>query len=223
MPPLLAGAGALALAGGGTAAATTGGITISSTAAAWILGTATVATVGGVAYANRDAIADSMSGAQTEVEPDDVDVKTAAAAAAAAAATVTCATCAQNPCAALACGGPTTGNYRGGAHGCMTLPVGDGKDSHHMPANSISPLPRPVGPSIQMDPRDHRLTNSYGASAATNAVLAGQQQQIQSGNFIAAQAIDVLEIEAKFPGKYTEAIAQMELYTACLKRYGIIR
>lgn len=132
----------------------------------------------------------------------------------------TCSSCPQ-PCALLACGVPGA-PYRGGAHGCTKLPYGDQKDSHHMPADSISPLPRDMAPAIQMDPRDHRLTNSYGASAATNAILAGQQNLIRSGNFLAAQAIDVAEIELKFPGKYTAAIAQMGAYTLCLKANGYI-
>ena len=135
---------------------------------------------------------------------------------------VTCATCAQNPCAHLACGAPGS-QYRGGAHGCMTQPTGDGKDSHHMPARSISPVHPNVGPSIQMDPIDHRRTNSYGATPASNAVLAGQQDMVASGNFIGAQAIDVAEVLAKFPGKYDSAIIQMEAYTACLKQNGIVR
>jgi hypothetical protein len=137
---------------------------------------------------------------------------------------ITCATCAQNPCAALACGNRGS-KYRGGAHGCMTgtdETKGDALDSHHMPARSISPLHPDVGPAIQMDPRDHRMTNSYGRSAATNATLASQQEMIASGNFIIAQGIDVAEVKAKFPGKYDSAIDQMEVYTACLKANKII-
>jgi len=133
-----------------------------------------------------------------------------------------CATCADNPCAHLA-GGVPGSKYRGGAHSAMTQPIGDGLDSHHMPADSISPLTRAMSPAIQMDQRDHRRTNSYGGRAQTNAVLAGQQNLINSGNFVAAQAIDVAEVLAKFPGKYDAAIAQMEAYTACLKRNGIIQ
>ncbi len=105
----------------------------------------------------------------------------------------------------------------------MAQPIGDGLDSHHMPADSISTLPRAMGPAIQMDPRDHRRTNSYGGRPQTNGVLAGQQRLINSGNFVPAQAIDVAEVLAKFPGKYDAAILQMEAYTACLKRNGLIQ
>lgn len=131
-----------------------------------------------------------------------------------------CTTC-QPPCAFLACGAPGS-TYRGGAHYCMTQPTGDGRDSHHMPARSISPLPAAMGPAIQMDPRDHYRTNSYGATPRANPILAGQQRMIASGNFMAAQAIDVTEILTKFPGKYDAAIAQMGAYTACLQENGLI-
>jgi hypothetical protein len=155
----------------------------------------------------------SMSNAQ-----EDAKANADTSAAAATCATGTCA----NPCAHLACGVPGT-RYRGGAHSCMKTPTGDALDSHHMPADSISPVNREIAPAIQMDPRDHRRTNSYGASAATNAVLAGQQNMISSGNFVGAQAIDVAEVIAKFPGKYDAAILQMEAYTACLKKHGLIK
>ena len=131
-----------------------------------------------------------------------------------------CESC-ENPCEHLACGSPNS-QFRGGAHGCMTQPTGDGKDSHHMPARSISPLDPDMGPAIQMDPRDHRRTNSYGRSPNSNDILAGQQDQIAAGNFVAAQAIDIAEVEALFPGKYEEAIAQMMAYTACLRQNGLI-
>ncbi|MBK8456231.1 MAG: hypothetical protein IPL47_03255 [Phyllobacteriaceae bacterium] len=175
-------------------------------AAPWIVGGTVV--VGGAAV-----VADQMSKAEEEAKAKDKAGTT----------TDDCATC-KNPCAHLACGAPGS-KYRGGAHGCMTgtpSTKGDGLDSHHMPADSVSSLNREAGPAIQMDPRDHRMTNSYGRSPATNGTLAAQRQMITSGNFIAAQAIDVAEVMAKFPGKYDAAIAQMEAYTACLKKNGLI-
>ena len=174
-------------------------------AAPWILGGAVVA--GGTAV-----VVDQMSKAEEESEArEQAGTQTEA-----------CATCGDPPCAELAAGVPGS-KYRGGAHSAMTKPIGDGLDSHHMPADSISPIPRAMSPAIQMDPRDHRRTNSYGGRPQTNAVLAGQKGMINSGNFIAAQAIDVAEVIAKFPGKYDAAIAQMEAYTLCLKQHGIIQ
>ena len=141
MPPLLAVGGGLALAGGGTAAA--GGATISAGTAAWLLGGAVV-TTGAIVYGDDivNGVSGAMSNAQTEAQTQDQALP--------ATRTVTCARCAQNPCAYLACGVPGS-TYRGGAHGCMTdtpETLGDGLDSHHMPADSKSPLPRPVGPAI---------------------------------------------------------------------------
>ena len=46
---------------------------------------------------------------------------------------------------------------------------------------------------------------------------------IASGNFMAATAMDVADIEKNFPGKYTAAIAKMMAYTACLKANGVIQ
>jgi hypothetical protein len=198
------------VAGGVTGAGVGGaaGYGVGSTAGAWVDQT-------GVGQAVNQKVEDFQQWLYGDKAADKVQAKAGTQ-------SITCATCAANPCAALACGAPV-GEYRGGAHGCMTKPVNDKKDSHHMPADSISPLNREVSPSIQMDPRDHRRTNSYGQRPATNAVLAGQQDMIASGNFMGAQAIDVAEVMAKFPGKYDAAIAQMAAYTACLKQHGIIR
>lgn len=139
--------------------------------------------------------------------------------------TITCATCKENPCAALACGVPGS-KYRGGAHGCMTgtdATKGDGLDSHHAPADSASPLNRQVGPALQMDAEDHWMTASNGRMPGSKAYIATQKSLIDSGNFMAASAMDVADIRAKFGNKYDSAIAQMEAYTACLKQHGLIK
>lgn len=204
------GAAGGALIGGGYGA-TVGGVTgaVGGAAGGWAWGSA--------AGANIDKHISEWRNADKAA--DKADAK---------ASTITCATCAQNPCAKYACGGfpPSSSKYKGGAHGCLTgtdETKGDNLDSHHIPARAISPLHPDVGPAIQMDPRDHRMTNSYGRSASSNSILAGQQEMIASGNFIAAQAIDVTEVKAKFPGKYDAAIDQMEAYTVCLKKNGIIK
>jgi hypothetical protein len=132
-------------------------------------------------------------------------------------------------CQALACGVPGS-PYRGGADWCMKQP---GKHSHHMPAkdayNKLPPgagfLPDALGPAIQMDPGDHLLTasNPFGPYYKTAyAYRAAQSVAIASGNFVAAQFSDVGDVESKFPGKYTAAIAQMTAYTACMKAARVI-
>lgn len=136
---------------------------------------------------------------------------------------VRCATCAKNPCAHLAAGAPGAGPYRGGAHGAMRLPVGDGLDSHHTPARAASYLHPEVGPSIQMDPADHALTASNGRMPGSALYISEQRQAVNSGNFIAAQAMDIVDIRAKFGRKYDSAIVQMEAYSLCLRQNGMIR
>lgn len=220
MPPLLAVGGGLALAGGGTAAA--GGATISAGTAAWLLGGAVV-TTGAIVYGDDivNGVSGAMSNAQSEAQVQDQAVP--------ATRTVTCARCAQNPCAYLACGIPGS-TYRGGAHGCMTgtpETLGDELDSHHMPADSKSPLPRPVGPAIQMDPVDHRLTASYGGGV-NGPGYALQNGFLARGQTYSAFLADVLDARrvATFQGdptKYDAAIAQATAYAECLKRNGIMK
>lgn len=135
--------------------------------------------------------------------------------------TVTCATCKDNPCASLASGVPGS-PYRGGAAGGLRGTVGDKLSPHHTPADSASHLPWAVGPAVQMDEADHKLTASYGSSASARAYQQAQKKLIDSGNFMAAQAMDIADL-AQFSPKYDNAIAQMEAYTLCLKRNGIIK
>ncbi len=120
-------------------------------------------------------------------------------------------------CAALACPPPVDG-YGGGAHGCTRHPTGDGLDSHHMPADSASPLPRDMGPAIRMDPADHRMTSSYGVGATGPAGALAQRGQV-----LAAFNLDAAEVESRFPGKYTASIAQARAYAECLRAHGMAR
>lgn len=104
--------------------------------------------------------------------------------------------------------------------------VGDGLDSHHMPANSQSPLPTPVGPAIQMDPVDHRMTASYGGGV-NGPRYAPQRALLARGQTYAAFMLDVADARAVAaaqgnPTKYDGAIAQATAYASCLKRNGII-
>ena len=130
-----------------------------------------------------------------------------------------CVTCG---CAALA-GGVPGSKYRGGAHSAMAQPSGDGLDSHHTPAKAASPLPPGIGPAIQMDQADHRLTASNGTQPGYKQYIAAQAGLVNSGNFTGATAMDIADIHAKFGNKYDGAIAQMLAYTACLKRTGVIK
>ena len=101
------------------------------------------------------------------------------------------------------------GPYRGGLHGTTKLPVNDGLDSHHMPADSISPVDRDAGPAIQMEPVDHRRTASWGSSAAAQRYRQQQLDLINQGRFDDAIQLDIDDVQDKFPNKYDEAILEM--------------
>ncbi len=166
------------------------------------------ATIGGAAVVSQ-----AMNGAN-----DDADENLAAETAVTA-----CSICGRNnPCAHLANGVPGS-QYRGGAHSSMQLPWGDGLESHHTPARAASPLPPQVSPAIQMDPVDHALTASHGRMPGSASYRAAQARAIQTTGFMSAQAMDIADIRAKFGDKYDGAIAQMEAYTLCLRRNGVIR
>lgn len=121
-------------------------------------------------------------------------------------------------CAAFACLAPPVDGFGGGAHGCTKNPSGDGLDSHHMPADAASPLPRDMGPAIRMEPADHRRTSSYGVGATGPA-----GQLAQRGQVLAAFNLDAAEVETLFPGKYTASIVQARAYAECLRAHGMIR
>jgi RHS repeat-associated protein len=109
--------------------------------------------------------------------------------------------------------GVTDGQVRpkGGAHGKIKgVP---GKHSHHMPADAASPLSKDKGPAIIMDAEDHKKTASFGSSREAKAHRAEQKAFIDKGKFDEAQAMDVKDVESKFPGKYDEGIKQMQDYT----------
>jgi hypothetical protein len=147
------------------------------------------------------------------------------------AASVTCATCAKNPCAELACGVKDS-RYRGGAYGCVgqaenkTGGPGD-IHAHHTPAKAYSPLPEPAGPAVQIDRRDHYDTASYGGKVHGPSYLP-QRTALGRGQTMLAIGMDVADLKAIAaksgnPSKYDDAINQMMAYALCLKKHGIIQ
>jgi len=106
----------------------------------------------------------------------------------------------------------------GGAHADVRgVP---GYESHHMPADSVSPIRKARGPAIAILPEDHISTASWGNGDAARAFRARQAALLQDGDFGAAQQMDIDNIRAKFGSKYDEAIEQMLDYT---KRLGLIK
>lgn len=133
----------------------------------------------------------------------------------------------ENPCHPLVRGNGS-GPYRGGAHMGTRLPIKDGLDSHHMPADSVTDLPRSWGPAIQMLPRDHWLTGSNGRKGLEAELFRDELQDlIDQGRWRDALAKDIRDARsvaraADDPTRYNEAIREMLAYNKCLEQHGIV-
>jgi hypothetical protein len=119
------------------------------------------------------------------------------------------------------------GPYRGGAHSKTSKPVNDGKDSHHAPADDVSPLARKDGPAIQMHPNDHKQTSSRGSGTANVRYREMIEQLIKNGEWRKAMAIELKDIRdvAKNSGdarKYNEAMLEMLEYFKCLEKNALL-
>jgi hypothetical protein len=101
------------------------------------------------------------------------------------------------------------GKYRGGLHGSTKGPVGDGLESHHMPAKSVNGLHPDKGPAIQMDPADHALTASHGTQPGSDIYRLRQLRLINQGKFGEAIQMDIDNVRKLFGNKYDEAIREM--------------
>jgi hypothetical protein len=86
------------------------------------------------------------------------------------------------------------GPYRGGAHSKTSKPANDGKDSHHMPADDVSPLDRKDGPAIQMDPTDHNMTSSNGSGRAAKRYRNMVEQLLKDGKWREAMLAEIRDI-----------------------------
>ncbi len=124
--------------------------------------------------------------------------------------------------------GSGKGPYRGGAHSKTSKPVKDGKDSHHLPADDIVPLERSDGPAIQMDPLDHKKTQSNGGGLAAKRYRQMLEQLLKDGNWRQAMAEEIKDIrrlsrEINEPRKYNEAMLEMLEYFKCLAKNGLLK
>ncbi|WP_186648042.1 PAAR domain-containing protein [Fluviispira vulneris] len=119
--------------------------------------------------------------------------------------------------------------YRGGVHEKTRLPIGDGKDSHHIPAKSaykgskMNPDGRAMkGPAIQMDPEDHIDTMSHGSKGLESIQYIDKQKDfIQQGRLKEAVQMDIddvyrIAVKKGDPNKYKCAIQEMEEYLKTL-------
>jgi hypothetical protein len=123
--------------------------------------------------------------------------------------------------------GSGKGPYRGGAHGKTSKPRNDGKDSHHMPADHVSPLMLNEGPAIQMDPLDHIETSSNGYSKQATFYRTTVENLIKKKQWRKAMAIEIKDVRkivknAGNPRKYNEAMLEMLEYFKCLDKHGLL-
>ncbi|HDR9086724.1 hypothetical protein [Burkholderia vietnamiensis] len=124
--------------------------------------------------------------------------------------------------------GSGKGPYRGGAHSKTSKPANDGKDSHHMPADDVSPLKRSDGPAIQMDPDDHAMTSSNGqngrAGKAYRAMIGGLLRDGKWREAMLKEILDVRKLASEINDgrKYNEAMLEMLEYFKCLERNGLL-
>jgi len=97
------------------------------------------------------------------------------------------------------------------------------KETHHMPADSVSELDTNDGPCIIMDKEDHMQTASWGNSKEARAYKELQREYIKEGKFREALQMDIDDIREKFGDKYDKAIDQMLSYVDKLEAEGKIR
>lgn len=96
------------------------------------------------------------------------------------------------------------------------------EEVHHMPADSVSPIERSLGPAIKMDKEDHRQTASCGSSIEAREYQAAQREKIEKGDFRGAVQMDIDDIKEKFGNKYDKAIEQLLQYVDKLEEEGRI-
>lgn len=111
-----------------------------------------------------------------------------------------------------------SGPYRGGPHSQTRLPWGDGLESHHMPAKSVSGLGESNGPAIKMTPTDHARTRSNGKRLGSHEYREMIGDMISGGNMRGAMATEIRDVrrvalEAGDPRRYNNAIREMMDYS----------
>ena len=98
-----------------------------------------------------------------------------------------------------------TEKYDGGRYGDLTKENHDGKELHHSPADSASPLEKNDGPAVVMDEADHRKTASCGNSKEAREYREKQKELIEQGKFEQAMRMDYKDLHSKFGNKYDAA------------------
>lgn len=108
----------------------------------------------------------------------------------------------------------------GGAY--KDLPSLEGKERHHMPADTTTELPYGDGPCIIMDKADHRETASCGNSKDAQEYRAKQKELNEEGKFEEALQMDIDDVKEKFGDKYDSEIGELKEYVNQLNEEGKI-
>ena len=102
--------------------------------------------------------------------------------------------------------------YDGGRYGDLIKENHEGKEIHHIPADSASPLEKNDGPAIVMDAADHKKTASWGNSAEAREYREKQREQIENGRFDRAMRMEYKDLHGKFGNKYDAAYREAYNY-----------
>ena len=114
--------------------------------------------------------------------------------------------------------------YRGGPHGETKGPKGDQLESHHMPADSTTDLPKDKGPAIQMERADHLETSSHGSKGVQAAEYRAKiEELIDKGEWRKALAEEIKDVRRVAGTKYNQAIKEMLEYARTLKEAGFLK
>jgi hypothetical protein len=109
---------------------------------------------------------------------------------------------------------------KGGSYGQLKKGYKNrGKEIHHIPADSQSPLPKNDGPAIVMAPADHRKTKSYDNLAGAREYMQQQGDLISQDKFREAMEMDIADIRSKFGTKYDSAISEAIDYAKTIGKW----
>lgn len=111
----------------------------------------------------------------------------------------------------------------------MRKQVGDGLDAHHMPARSTTDLSSSDGPAIQMEPKDHRETSSFGGGKNAEKYRNELQDKFNNGNARSAMAQEIYDVRRaakEVSGdarKYNQAMRQMLEYAKKIMKEELVK
>jgi len=109
---------------------------------------------------------------------------------------------------------------QGGSYGELRkVHKGSGKESHHMPSDFSSPLPKNDGPAIMMEKVDHSITKTWGRGQLQDTYRQMQKDMLENGQWRQALSKDVWDVKNKFGTKYNEGLHEMLEYAKTLEQF----